>query len=427
MGRFFGRGASGVAGAQMRYFRNILYFMVGFVFAVNLGLAHAGSLPMAKPTNVSGSYGSYATGGSASFTGASFNSGFTSSVGGRPVTVPASWRMASNAGQFAAAAVRGNPAGLVGAAVVAWLLPYGIEWIEGQWQRSETPAPVPFANGGSLFCHGAYRSLNACWAMSIGTTPDKVNNCSAVIGGQVAVTCTYIPNGNTTTFTYSNNVQCPVNTTYNNGFCVGTAQLRPATDADWNTINPANFPDAAAGELAGKGVPLPLQNPQFDPDPLDVPISDPYVDPSTGKRYQDKARITPQPSSPEVADLRLFKQEVDPNGNPVVDPATNEAKSPEKTDSDPCKENPDRVGCMEAGEADDIDVQQQNAGSSINPVSVGGAATCPADKSVTYLGKQLTISMQPVCTMAGMVHPVVIAVAWLLAGYILIGAMRGEG
>jgi len=165
-------------------------------------------------------------------------------------------------------------------------------------------------------------------------------------------------------------------------------------------------------------------NPEVDPTPVDVPLTDPYVDPTTGKTVRDVAHVTPQQNGEEAA-VEVVKQEVDPaTGEPAIDPATGEPVKPKEETTDPCELHPERLGCMEEGETDDEELQTQDLGGMINPVSVGGSASCPADKQVSYLGKQLTVSFAPICQGATWLNPVVLAIAWLLAGYILIGAIR---
>lgn len=383
--------------------------------------SQAAQVALTPPANVGGSFGSYVTKSGAAFSGAAFQSGFTTQVAGRAVTVPATWRLASNAGQFAATAVRGSPALAVGS-VALWLSLEGLRYVNGQYVKEQVISTgYPWRWGWGTNQSGydfpskeaaiqGYRAFNpweqACWETGPGTF--------ACRGGDGAVRY----NG-----TYGQASACPVNTTWNGGQCVGTAI--PATQADWDALGARPLTDAAATQLSTEGVPLPLQNPEVSPIPQDIPLSDPHVRPD-GKTVKDLARVTPNPSRPDTATVEIIEQQVDPvTGQPINDPVTGQPVSPEaKEDQDPCDLHPDRVGCLDKGQTDEQELDEHQLGDVISPVSVGGGGSCPPDRNMTYLGKPITFSFQPICQGATLLNPVVLAIAWLLAGYILIGAIR---
>lgn len=60
------------------------------------------------------------------------------------------------------------------------------------------------------------------------------------------------------------------------------------------------------------------------------------------------------------------------------------------------------------------------------PVALGGGGSCPASRSVSVMGKSIAFDFSAMCDFAGVVRPVVIALGWLLAGYIVFG-YRGKG
>jgi hypothetical protein len=206
-------------------------------------------------------------------------------------------------------------------------------------------------------------------------------------------------------------------------------ELRPATETDWNAVSAGTTPDWVYSWLANKGIGLPL-NPAVDPATQTVPLSDPYVDPVTGKRYKDVAYVTPSPSSPtKTADLQVAKQEVDADGNPIADPNNpGQAKPPEETD-DPCLAHPERIGCMEKGEIPaEPDLEGSEKTITITPDSGWGAdtAACPADLTATLRqgGVPVAFSFRPVCDAADMFRPVVIGMAWVAAVLIALGVGR---
>lgn len=60
------------------------------------------------------------------------------------------------------------------------------------------------------------------------------------------------------------------------------------------------------------------------------------------------------------------------------------------------------------------------------PTELGGGGNCPANKSVTVMGKVINFDFSMICQFAVTIRPVVIALGWLLAGYIVFG-YRGKG
>ena len=139
-------------------------------------------------------------------------------------------------------------------------------------------------------------------------------------------------------------------------------------------------------------VPLPLDSPTVSPTPIDVPISDPYVDPVTGKRFKDVARVTPQPSKPDTAEVQVVKQEVDANGAPVVNPTTGQS-TPPVDQPDLCKQHPDILACQQLDTPSDPNITNNDKNITITPDSGWGAdnGTCPADRTMNsaWQGHQL--------------------------------------
>lgn len=403
------------------------------------GTASAASVAMKPPVGITGNPASSSGWTTAAnfvgnFSAASFSGGFTTNVGGKSVTMPATMRMAANAGQFAISAVRLSPAALIGSAVVAWLLSQGIEYIDGQWKKKDTSdngAPEAGHNWYNNGYNSACTPVAPCsWAANKADWESKYGSNQPTQYGGARITGTCYPNG-------ARKYSCPFeflwksnNQWYNGGTVtfewVGNAnpQYIPATDSDFAALAAAPLPDAVATELANKDVALPMENPQFDPKYVDEPLGEPYVDPVTGKRYQDAVRVTPQ-SDGKTADVQTKKQEVDEEGEPSVDPETGAELQPEKQD-DFCKQNPDSIACMEKGETDELDLETRSIGSMVSPVAVGGAGHCMADKTLAMatMGRSITFTYKPICDLASMVRPLILALAWLLAGWIMIGAVK---
>jgi len=110
-----------------------------------------------------------------------------------------------------------------------------------------------------------------------------------------------------------------------------------------------------------------------------------------------------------------------PTGQATPLPATPTTPDPAK---DPCIDNPGRVGCQELGAVDDPGalVSQSVGLSALSPVSMPGSSACPAD---IPLPKGNHFSWRPICDGMEMFRPLVLAVAWLTAGLIVVGAKNG--
>lgn len=96
-----------------------------------------------------------------------------------------------------------------------------------------------------------------------------------------------------------------------------------------------------------------------------------------------------------------------------------------KATDDPCKKEPDRVGCAEFGKAEDSDggvlPTQEQGPSSIIAVTVPSNNSCPAPVALPKGG---SFSWQPICDFAGWFRYLVLAFAWLGAGFIVLGGTR---
>lgn len=395
--------------------------VLAFLLALVASTSFAAAVPLTPGPGIAGTASGFTT--ASSFTGqfsaASFNSNFTANVGGKAVTMPATMRMAANAGRFAMSAVRLNPL-LVGGAVAAWLLGMGLKYAEGQWQNYQAGSAVGSCNGGGAPNIPPNMSESACIA---------------------AVGAYYNGAGSTRfVFQYRDGVDFWWRATQPDGYSwnvrlggwreTGTTapSYQPATEAELDAIAaaPQPLPDAAAGELAAKGVPLPLEVPHIGPQ--DIPLSDPYVDPVTGKRYRDQARITPSADA-KTANVQATKQEVDEAGNPLKQQDGRTDKPPEEQ-TDFCKKNPEASACKTFDEAPDSELQKKDNPFSINPVSGFGAdnASCPAPQNLfTAGGQQITWDWGQFCTFAQGIRPLIIGFAWLTAIMIVVSVGRRNG
>ena len=92
-------------------------------------------------------------------------------------------------------------------------------------------------------------------------------------------------------------------------------------------------------------------------------------------------------------------------------------KEEQQTD---CEKNPEAAGCLELGspsEGEAVDESPVGVGS-ITPVSVGSSGSCPGDVT---LPKGQVFSWGPACGFASKLRPILIALAWLSAAFIVLG------
>lgn len=418
----------------------VLGLLVAFAAAMFASVAHAAAIPLSLPSNVAQVGSTFVARPGVAFSGAAFNSGLTTQVAGKLVTVPAAWRLASNAAHVAVGVVRGNPAAFAGAIIVSWLLDYGLEQCDnGNWCVRPVPEPndpgqgfkwyIQLSDWANTFFDGPEEACLAYYNSGAGGAKDAGWTWNGLVPyTSSSYWCSFrSPDGS-----YVSNfvpvqrhfTECATGYTYASGACV--PDLMPATESDWARVN--SLPDAVATEMVDKGVAIPL-NPEVNPATQVVPLSDPYTDPVTGKRWQDVAHVTPSPSEPtKKADLQVSKQEVDPNGDPVVDPETNQPLAPQEQD-DECLKHPNRVGCMEAGDPPEVELEEEEKEVKIEAQGGFGPAsgTCPVGESLVVLGQSLTLSWQPMCNLAQSVRPVLLALAWLSAILIALGIYKRAG
>ncbi len=121
-----------------------------------------------------------------------------------------------------------------------------------------------------------------------------------------------------------------------------------------------------------------------------------------------------------------------PSGPPVITHITKPPGSPTPTPTQPaepsktdCDKYPTHIGCSEYGTvpvAETIPVINVPATMMIGEYSSG---TCPAPKTIALSSGDYILSYQPLCDLATGTKPLFIALAYLVAGYIVLGSVRG--
>lgn len=331
-------------------------------------------------------------------------------VGGKAVTVPARLRMAANAGTLAKSAMRLYPALLVGTLAAGWLYDHYMQ---------------PDGQGGfEVITPGVWWAVPGYANPMYDGTAAATQACTQDSG--TLITYTPLPSGS-----YGGeNVLCQGGAAWNNaqfGRVVykyqGTPGTRPAEQADWDAL-----PDPLS--VVGPELPYapymvggaPVDAPEYDFTPFSVPIGQPY-EKMDGSTAQPMAKVSP---NEDMVTVDTYDQPLtDPQGNPVLNPVPEDTLEPTPESKTDCEKFPSSIGCMELGTVTDPTLGSENRSiASITPVSVGGAGSCPAPLTASFMGHPVSFSYDMPCSFATSLKPLILVIAWLSAGLIFIGGVR---
>lgn len=370
-------------------------------------------------------------------------------VGGRTVIMPVAFRFAANAGTFLAKSAFPNPAvfvalGVAGAAY-SYFLNSGVEVISNKWAKRDqlcTPAAP---------CYD-YKGV---WG---GYTASQWYPDAATAGGALATWLTsslykvqFVSVQDSTYF-----VMRQAHVTTPNDWSNFTAQYQRQARPQSEVIKYLTEPELQA---AVNNKPIPLGAPEgwplaFPPLPVELPILNPSPSPANLPQPLRVPQGLPQPvpnSNPQqwkspIIDIvpapvsgdpwRVDVQPKDitktdssplPESQPVpVTPPAGQTEA-EKT-PDLCEKNPDILACQKLDTPTEDTLEKKDKTVTVNPDSGWGAsdAACPAPKSITVNGRLIQIPYDLFCQYMHGIRPVVISMAWLSAGFILLGVKGGD-
>ena len=422
------------------------------VAATLLGAAcftvHAGYAQLAPPSGWSaggGAGGSFnvpaAAANGASYSGGNVLSNPSLGVGGRAVTVPAASRMAANAGRIAAAAAYAFPAARAALAVAGWIAAAGFLYNAGTGLWEKMPAgsdPIP--PGHEIF----YSVMGA-----LGTNP---NSACAAYAAKFGGTVT-LANENSCVIKWADNQEkgysvqkagkgaCPGSWYFVDGVCVQTPNAVPVSQPEFVDGVSANpIPDGVPEHIP---VPLPVDLPSVQPTfiPTGNPVKNPDYNPNAAPSptnqpwNQPGIRVTPSPTveNPWQVDAVPVNRPVPtgvPNPNPVPEGegTGNGDKPKEDEPQDLCEKHPEILACQKLDDPGDKDLERVERPISITPDSGWGAedASCPAPRIIHAQGRQIPIPFDLFCTYMRGLRPIIIAMAWLSAAFILLGARESS-
>lgn len=188
-------------------------------------------------------------------------------------------------------------------------------------------------------------------------------------------------------------------------------------------LNPQPGPD---GEPAPFDVPQgrPVPNPNFDPEQEPSTSNPPYLQPTVRVipqgteaepwrvevRPYDKPSLTDDPSPLPIEQLPGGEGGSPPNGKPPGDVGL-------------CEQYPDILACEKMGEVEPVELETKEVDFQFDEVDgFAGGNTCPPPISVEVVGHEIEFSWEPFCDSLTMIRPLMIAMAWLSAAFILLGA-----
>lgn len=337
----------------------------------------------------------------------------TASIGGKPLSIPAKIPLASTAGPIIKSAMRLNPWAIAGTLAAGWLMDQGLEYLDGEWQKTG-PIDAP--------------DSSSCIAAAGDTGDGTQSGCKAKTaqypdalwwragqGYRIPDACVLVASAswNYTAVGYD---------------CSAVPRTRvPATPADFDNLpdpSEAVAPELPSAPYMPHGAPV--DKPQYQPG--DYPLGSPYKAPD-GSTVQPMASVTNNNttnnttnnynSSVTVSTYNITTHNAD--GTPTQNP------TPEPTEEkqDQCEKYPDSLGCAKLGTPDPgADLPKTETPLTFSPVDMGGNASCPAPSTIEAFGVSLALEYDSACTYASGLKPVVIAVAFITALFIIFGAPR---
>lgn len=446
------------------------------IFALLLSFrAEALFVDAQPPAGFGGSPGAWTHSGASRATsfypGGFLGPGPTVNVGGRMATLPASYRFAANAGRFAARGLWLNPAIGVTAGVASWLVSECLESDGSVWYITCGPetgvqsdgyqysASNPDGNSGwqpspqaacSVLAEIIWGNMSQGWLRGTATASTYGKDACLVtrISSGVGVP---FPEGYVSTFKIDvfrrSNSDCPAGWYHTDQGCTQAPQPKRAGEQDLidklGNIDITEIPETLPANIPG---PWPVEQPVINPlesnpsvpnpQPMFVPTGLPVPAPegSPEPYYQPGVEVTPAPtpSSPWRVDVQPVdrpQSSPEPMPDPIpvapVDPAT----GPGVATGGPgfCEQNPDSIACLPVDSLDAESLPDEQLNIDFSPDSGWqSVGTCPAPRTITVSGVELSFGWDLFCDFAEMIRPVIVGFAWFSAALLFYGYVRSS-
>lgn len=373
-------------------------------------------------------------------------------VNGKTIPVPAKLPLGPGAARVAAAAIYLHPGLRAAAAVATWIGVAGLVYdvADGLWKRPVDDALVSsglqYSTNGSVWVDTA---LDACRQVRQHGGNPTLNHSITTTGTPACRYQWHYESQPNTLYTNTVALQsraspCPVGWYVTPAGCVQTPPMKTVTKEEFEqmvpdarpmppdlpgVVWPASWP-VEVPEIQPMFIPTgnPVKNPAYDPAKPTSPDNQPWLQPGV------KLSPAPTTSSPWNVDLQPVNRPVEspnPNPDPVVDPVPNpdgsgdadKPRDPEKDQRDICEKYPDILACQKMEvEDDNLKLPVKDVDFSFTPESgFAGNAVCPPDTVVSVSGYTVAVPWSKFCDSLEMIRPMMLAMAWLMAAFILIG------
>lgn len=433
--------------------------LVALAVLATAGTVHAGYAQLAPPAGFSGTPGAWKFAPSANqavFGNVLHHPGaLRVPVPGSSVTMPAAYRLAANAPRIAAGVIFAHPYIRTGVAIASWLGVGKFFWDESvkQWKKTtdkeELIEAFEYSKSGNNVWFPSANAACVAWVSSI-----NGNGGFYTSGGSASgLTCNFSISVNQidwfqdSTPLDKRSVPCPAGWTSTPAGCLlKSSEVKTVTQPEFEDgLAPLPMPERVPFELPPNS-PLPIDppviNPEPGPDPQPRPLFVPTGDPVPNPQYDPNAppgpnnlpwnqpgvRVAPSPTPTEPwrVDLQPVNRPVS-GPEPMTQPDSKtppDGDKPSQEQLDFCVKNPDVLACQKLDEPEAQELPESEKDISISPDGGWGAdnAACPAPKLITVQGRAIPIPFDLFCTWASGMRPIIIAMAWLSAAFILLGA-----
>lgn len=370
-------------------------------------------------------------------------------VGGKAIALASRTSLAANAARVAALAIYAHPAVRIGVGVATWigLTGYLYNATKGIWEQ---PDPDAVASDGYIW-RVRYTAIEGTSPHALcndrSRWPEGTVSVRLIVRDVDLVTCRMVDKNGGINDLYSveraRPSNCPAGWYSTPAGCMQTPPGVPVTQeqfADELTKHP--MPPNILPELPFD---LPVDVPYIEPIfvPTGNPVKNPNYDPSKPQTGENQPYVQPgvkvdpanDAKNPFQVNLNPVNRPVDnPQGSkdpvPEADPGgsgnNDKPRDPEKDERDLCEKHPDILACQKLDEPEDPGkLKVQEVDFNFMPESgFAGSASCPAPMSFNVHGHVINISWQPFCNSLDMIKPFLLAMAWLSAAFIMLGARK---
>ncbi|WP_181363240.1 virulence factor TspB C-terminal domain-related protein [Aeromonas sp. HMWF015] len=172
---------------------------------------------------------------------------------------------------------------------------------------------------------------------------------------------------------------------------------------------------------------IPISSTKFNP--YSEWLGDPYF--KDGQWWRDRMDVSPspQPGQPNRVRVDIGPVKIEGATNPETVPDTGPAggsggaPQPEKEKPTFCEANPMSIACVELGQLEDKPLEVVELPVNVTYTPWGASnAQCPAPTTIPlWGGDSISVTYQPVCDFVTKLRPLIIALAFFIAGLIITG------